>query len=162
LPHRRLRARGRQCSLPEPAAAPGGRPVIRKYAICIRTSSVALCALAMLAAGCAERKTPAPASDEQPTPAAPAPAVGAKPAESPRVPSERFRALGDEGAPVRIVESTALQCPYCARFAREPFPVLRERYIDTGKVRFESADLPLSMHPYAIPAAIAARCAGEQ
>ena len=38
----------------------------------------------------------------------------------------------------------------------------RERYVDKGFVKFASHDLPLPMHAYAFPAAIAARCAGEQ
>jgi protein-disulfide isomerase len=73
-----------------------------------------------------------------------------------------FRALGRARAPVTVIEFTDLQCPHCARFAMNTFPELRRLYVDTGKVRFESRDLPLPFHPYAIPAAVAARCAGEQ
>jgi protein-disulfide isomerase len=39
---------------------------------------------------------------------------------------------------------------------------LKKNYIDTGKVRFVSRDLPLDFHPNAPGAAIAVRCAGEQ
>jgi protein-disulfide isomerase len=70
--------------------------------------------------------------------------------------------LGREDAPVSIIEFTDLQCPYCARFALTTFPRLKQAYLDTGKVRYASRDLPLSMHPHAVPAAVAARCAGEQ
>jgi protein-disulfide isomerase len=35
-------------------------------------------------------------------------------------------------------------------------------YIDTGKVRFVSRDLPLQFHPLALKAAEAVRCAGDQ
>lgn len=73
-----------------------------------------------------------------------------------------FNVLGREDAPVTIIEFTDLQCPYCARFASSTFPELRRAYIDTGKVRFASRDLPLPFHPFAIPAAVASRCAGEQ
>jgi protein-disulfide isomerase len=73
-----------------------------------------------------------------------------------------FNTLGREDAPVSIIEFTDLQCPYCARHARETFPRLRRDYIDTGKVRYASRDLPLPRHPYALPAAVASRCAGEQ
>jgi protein-disulfide isomerase len=73
-----------------------------------------------------------------------------------------FNVLGREDAPVTIIEFTDLQCPYCARFAIQAFPELRRNYIDTGLVRFASRDLPLPMHAYAVPAAVAARCAGEQ
>ena len=73
-----------------------------------------------------------------------------------------FKVLGSERAPVTIVEFTDMQCPYCGLFSRTTFPALRRQYIDTGKVRFISRDLPLPMHPYAIAAAVAARCAGQQ
>ena len=72
------------------------------------------------------------------------------------------RILGSADAQVMIIEFTDLQCPYCARFARDTWPLLRERYVDTGKVRFATRDLPLPMHEFAVPAAVAARCAGEQ
>src|SRR5262245_34849793 len=61
-----------------------------------------------------------------------------------------YRTLGPADAPLTIVEFTDLQCPYCARFASETFPELRARYIDTGKVRFTTRDLPLPMHEYAV------------
>jgi len=72
------------------------------------------------------------------------------------------RILGSADAPVMIIEFTDLQCPYCARFARDTWPQLRERYVDTGKVRFATRDLPLPFHQFALPAAVAARCAGQQ
>jgi protein-disulfide isomerase len=72
------------------------------------------------------------------------------------------RILGPADAPVMIIEFTDLQCPYCARFARDTWPLLRERYVDTGKIRFATRDLPLPIHEFALPAAVAARCAGQQ
>jgi len=72
------------------------------------------------------------------------------------------RTLGSAEAQVMIIEFTDLQCPYCARFARDTWPLLRERYVDTGKVRFATRDLPLPLHEFALPAAVAARCAGQQ
>jgi len=77
-------------------------------------------------------------------------------------PPAEFNVLGREDAPVSIIEFTDLQCPYCARFATQTFPELRRNYIDKGKVRFASRDLPLPFHAFALPAAVAARCAGEQ
>ena len=88
----------------------------------------------------------------------------APPAATPpsAAPPQAFNVLGREDAPVSIIEFTDLQCPYCARFATQTFPELRRSYVDTGKVRFTSRDLPLPFHPFAVPAAVAARCAGEQ
>jgi len=73
-----------------------------------------------------------------------------------------FNVAGREDAPVTIIEFTDLQCPYCARYAMETFPRLKRDYIDTGLLRYSSRDLPLPIHPFALPAAVAARCAGEQ
>lgn len=73
-----------------------------------------------------------------------------------------YRVLGRQDAPVMLIEFTDLQCPYCARFALQTFPQLKRDYVDTGKLRYAARDLPLSFHPFAIPAAIASRCAGEQ
>jgi protein-disulfide isomerase len=71
-------------------------------------------------------------------------------------------ALGRADAPVTIVEFTDLQCPYCARFARDTFPQLLAELIEAGKVRFVTRDLPLAAHTHAVTAAVAARCAEEQ
>ena len=71
-------------------------------------------------------------------------------------------AMGRDDAPVTIVEYTDYQCPYCNRFHTNTFPELKKNYIDTGKVRFIKRDLPLPFHPQALPAAKAARCAGDQ
>jgi len=71
-------------------------------------------------------------------------------------------AMGREDAPVTMVEFTDYQCPFCRKFERDSFAELKKNYIDTGKVRFVSRDLPLEFHPNAAPAALAVRCAGEQ
>ena len=73
-----------------------------------------------------------------------------------------WHVLGKQDAPVTIVEFTDLQCPFCRRFQTELFPALKRDYIDTGKVRFVTRDLLLSMHPYAMQAAVADRCADDQ
>jgi protein-disulfide isomerase len=71
--------------------------------------------------------------------------------------------LGDSDAPVTIVEYTDLQCPYCARHALETFTQIEEYLVETGKVRYVFKDLPLiSIHPQAMLAAEASRCAGAQ
>jgi protein-disulfide isomerase len=70
--------------------------------------------------------------------------------------------LGSKSAPLTIVEYTDYQCPFCQRFHVTAFAELKKEYIDTGKVRFFSKDMPLDFHPNAMRAAQAARCAGEQ
>jgi protein-disulfide isomerase len=76
---------------------------------------------------------------------------------------ESWRSIGRADAPVTIVEFTDLQCPSCRKFHADAYAELKRSYIDTGKVRFVSRDFPLEgLHPYALKAAEAARCAGDQ
>jgi protein-disulfide isomerase len=92
-----------------------------------------------------------------------APAVAAPAVQRVTLPSvDGHAALGVKDAPVTIIEYTDLQCPFCARFSTQTFPELQKKYIDTGKVRFVARDLPLTFHAQAVPAAVAARCAGDQ
>ena len=70
--------------------------------------------------------------------------------------------LGREDAPLTLIEFTDYECPFCGRFHADAFVDLKKNYIDTGKVRFVSRDLPLSFHSNALGAAEGARCAGEQ
>jgi protein-disulfide isomerase len=70
---------------------------------------------------------------------------------------------GDPNAPITIVEFSDFQCPFCARFHVQTLPLLLEEYIDTGKVNLVYRDFPIqSIHPNALPAAVAAECANEQ
>ncbi len=71
--------------------------------------------------------------------------------------------LGDADAPIVIVEYTDLQCPYCSRHFLETMPQIKQNLIDTGIVRYVFKDFPLTnIHPQAVAAAEAARCAGDQ
>ena len=79
-----------------------------------------------------------------------------------KVSIEGAYALGSKDAPLTMVEFTDFQCPYCQRFHVSTFAELKKVYIDTGKLRFVSRDLPLDFHPNAMQAAEAGRCAGEQ
>jgi len=72
------------------------------------------------------------------------------------------RALGSADARVAIVEFADYQCPYCRSFHLNAFARLKERYIDTGRVRFYYMDFPLAHHVHALSASVAARCAGRQ
>lgn len=70
--------------------------------------------------------------------------------------------LGNAAAKIGIVEFSDYQCFYCRDFHQKQFTQLRKEYIDTGAVQFIYKDLPLRMHAQAIPAAMAAHCAGAQ
>lgn len=70
--------------------------------------------------------------------------------------------LGDENAPVTIIEFSDYECPFCGRFYSETLGQIDDKYIKTGKVKLVYRDFPLSFHPNAQKAAEAAECAGEQ
>src|SRR5579859_490948 len=70
--------------------------------------------------------------------------------------------LGKDDAPVTMVEFSDYQCSHCAKFHSETFQAIKKKYIESGKVRFISRDLPLVFHPWAMVAAEATRCAGDQ
>jgi protein-disulfide isomerase len=72
------------------------------------------------------------------------------------------RSLGRDDAPLVLVEFTDYECPFCRRFHQDTFSKLKSEFIDTGKLRFVSRDLPLSFHTNAALAAEATRCAGDQ
>jgi protein-disulfide isomerase len=67
--------------------------------------------------------------------------------------------VGSESAPVTIVEYASMTCGHCADFQVKTFPQLKERYIDTGKVRYILREFPLD--PLAAGAFMLARCAGK-
>lgn len=70
--------------------------------------------------------------------------------------------LGSKDAQYAIIEFSDYECPYCTRYAKQVFPQIKKRYIDSGKFQYVVRDFPLAFHSQAKPAAIAADCAGEQ
>lgn len=86
------------------------------------------------------------------------------PEDQPPFPAELDRfgvQMGDADAPVVVREFADYQCPACARFAGT-IDRLKQEYIDSGKVRLVFFEMPLAQHGNAMPAAMAARCAGSQ
>jgi protein-disulfide isomerase len=67
-------------------------------------------------------------------------------------------ALGNENAPITVIEYASMTCPHCAHFSMTTFPELKKRYIDTGKVRFIFREFPLDQ--LAAAGSVLARCAG--
>jgi protein-disulfide isomerase len=64
--------------------------------------------------------------------------------------------IGSAKAPVTITEYASMSCPHCAAFGENVFPMLRSKFIDTGKVRFVFREFPLD--PKAAAASMLARC----
>ena len=69
------------------------------------------------------------------------------------------QSIGKADAPVTIVEYMSMTCPHCAAFHRETFDAIKEKYVDTGKVRFVLREFPLDNK--AVAAIMIARCAPE-
>lgn len=70
--------------------------------------------------------------------------------------------IGDDSAPVTVVEFSSYQCPFCKSFHDDTYPQFTTDYIDTGKVRLIVRDLPLDFQANSRPAALAVRCAADQ
>ena len=68
--------------------------------------------------------------------------------------------LGPADAKCTIIEYASLTCSHCAHFHKDTYPVLKERYIDTGKVRFTLREFPLD--PLSTAAFMLARCDGNE
>ena len=67
--------------------------------------------------------------------------------------------IGNADAPVTIVEYASMTCNHCANFHNTVLPALKEKYIDSGKVRLVFREFPLDER--AALASMMARCAGD-
>jgi protein-disulfide isomerase len=67
--------------------------------------------------------------------------------------------FGPEAAPVQLTEFADFECPFCGTFY-ETLKVIRESY--PTQVAVVYVHFPLPMHRFAIPAARAAECGGDQ
>ena len=92
----------------------------------------------------------------------PQPSAPAVPEKVQMAVGDGWYSIGRADAPITLVEFADFQCPFCKKFHTDAYAELKKNYIDTGKVRFVSRDLPLEFHPFALKAAEAARCAGDQ
>ncbi len=70
---------------------------------------------------------------------------------------EKF--VGEENAPVTIVEYASMTCPHCASFHLQTYPKLKEQYLDTGKAKLLFREFPFDDR--ALAAFMLARCAAD-
>jgi len=105
-----------------------------------------------------------PSSGNSPTTGAvvgnqPAPTVPTQPSQVTATADDDAR-IGSPNAPVEIIEFSDFECPFCARVA----PTLKQIIAEYGDdVTLVYRDFPLtSIHPMAIPAAVAAECVRQQ
>lgn len=72
-------------------------------------------------------------------------------------------AVGPDDAVVTLVEFSDYECPFCIRHFVQTMPEIMSKYLRSGRIRYVFKDLPIDqLHPEAIRAHEAARCAGEQ
>lgn len=89
---------------------------------------------------------------------------GPKTIEPPKelVTLEGAETQGSATAPVVLLVFSDFECPYCSKFAKDVLPALQDKYVKPGKLQIAFRNFPLAMHQQAVPAAVAAVCAGQQ
>lgn len=70
--------------------------------------------------------------------------------------------LGQENAPITVIEYASTTCPHCKHFHETVFPGLKSKYIDTGKVKFIFREFPTPPEAIAVAQFQIARCAGKE
>jgi protein-disulfide isomerase len=69
------------------------------------------------------------------------------------------QSFGDPKAPVTVIEYASLTCHHCRDFHIKTWPAIREKYVNTGKVRFVLREFPLDN--LALGGFMLARCSGD-
>lgn len=69
------------------------------------------------------------------------------------------KSFGPADAKVTIIEYASVTCHHCMNFHTETWPKLKEKYVDTGKIRFIMREFPLDN--LATAGFMLARCVGE-
>jgi len=70
--------------------------------------------------------------------------------------------LGSDSAPVEIAVFSDFSCPHCANFEILEFPLVVERIVPTGRLRWRFVDFPLAGNPNSPAAHLAGACAAGQ
>ena len=52
--------------------------------------------------------------------------------------------IGEENAPITIIEYASMSCSHCADFHNDTLAELKKEFIDTGKVKFIFRDFPFN------------------
>jgi len=73
-----------------------------------------------------------------------------------------LKKLGEDDAPLVLLEFSDYQCDHCSLFHEIVFPKIKSEFIDTGKLYYVVLNHPQPGHSVAEKAAIIAYCAGEQ
>ncbi len=73
-----------------------------------------------------------------------------------------YPSLGNESAPVTVIEYSNFLCSHCRDFNLDYLDAFLRDYVSTGKVRYVAHPYAFSTQPEAVSAAEAALCAAEQ
>ncbi len=68
--------------------------------------------------------------------------------------------MGDEDAPVTVVEYASFTCPHCKTFHTGVLHELTQNYVDTGKIKFVFREVYFDR--FSLWAGMVARCAGPE
>ena len=68
----------------------------------------------------------------------------------------KYFPMGNSTAKVTVYEFSSLTCPHCSAFHINVFPKIKEKYINSGKIKWQTVDFPLDN--IAFGAAVLARC----
>lgn len=115
-------------------------------------------ALALTACGDKDAASEGSPSGE-PVAAVPAPA-GTAWADTVKATADGGFVMGNPDAAIKIVEFASLTCSHCAEFSEKGFPVLRDKYVNSGKVSIELRNYVRD--PLDMSAALLARCGGAE
>ena len=67
--------------------------------------------------------------------------------------------IGEDNAPITIIEYASMSCSHCADFHNDTLEELKKEFIDTGKVKFIFRDFPFN-YP-ALAGSMILRCVPE-
>jgi len=125
------------------------------------TFPLALAAIALVSlAGCDKKDASGSAASSTPSGpvAAVAPPAGQDWTETVTETPDGGFLMGNPNATVKLIEYGSLTCPHCAVFSKEGAPVIKEKYVKTGKISYEFRNFVRDPVDYA--AAILSRCGG--
>ncbi len=83
-----------------------------------------------------EQASPAKPAEQKVAAADGAAKSAAKPATRDRFDGTADIVLGDENAPITVIEYASLTCSHCAAFHANVFPEFKKQYVETGKAKF--------------------------
>jgi len=114
---------------------------------------VMIASLALVACGGASSESEGPKSTADGAKKAQISEHGARPGDM---------VMGSDDAPVTVIEYASVTCSHCATFHETIFPAIKEKYVDTGKVKFVFREFPTPPVEFSFIGSVLARCAADK